>query len=168
MEPKRTNIRWQIRRDMECVLEIEQLSFGPFAWTEEEFIRQLRNRNTIGMVAERDDQVVGYMIYELHRNRLHLLNFAVHPNWRRDGVGKAMIDKLKYKLTPDRRNRIMLEVRETNLNAQMFFRAMGFKAISVLRDFFEDVQEDAYLFQYRHVVTGDDGGSQLSVFRSEG
>ena len=44
----------------------------------------------------------------------------------------------------------MLEVRETNLPAQLFFRAHGFRAVSVLRDFYEDTAEDAYLMQYRH------------------
>lgn len=144
-----TNIRWMIRRDMPTVIDIEKQSFE-FPWSEEEFIRCLRQRNCIGMVAERDISVVGFMIYELHKNRLHLLNFAVSADTRRTGVGSAMIDKLASKLSPERRNRIMLEVRETNLDAQIFFRQRGFRAISVLRSFYEDSPEDAYLMQYRH------------------
>ncbi|GAA4450947.1 ribosomal protein S18-alanine N-acetyltransferase [Novipirellula rosea] len=144
-----THIRWMIRRDMPAVLGIENKSFE-FAWTEEDFIRCLRQRNCIGMVAEVDDQVVGFMIYELHKNRLHVLNFSVHPDARRRGVGHAMLSKLLGKLSHERRNRIMLEVRETNLEAQLFFKSVGFKAISVLRDFYEDTIEDAYLMQYRY------------------
>lgn len=143
------HIRWMIRRDMPSVLAIEEASFE-FSWSEEEFIRCLRQRNCIGMVAERDDQVVGFMIYELHKNRLHLLNFAVDPAFRRHAIGRCMIDKLTSKLSQDRRNRIMLEVRETNLSAQLFFKDLGFRAISVLRDFYEDTTEDAYLMQYRY------------------
>ncbi len=150
-----TNIRWMIRRDMSSVLDIEQQSFE-FPWSEEEFIRCLRQRNCIGMVAERDSQVVGFMIYELHKNRLHLLNFAVASVVRRSGVGTAMIEKLASKLTADRRNRIMLEVRETNLDAQIFFRQRGFRAISVLRSFYEDSPEDAYLMQFRHRAAVDE------------
>lgn len=144
-----TNIRWMIRRDMPAVLEIEQQSFE-FPWSEEEFVRCLRQRNCIGMVAERDTAVAGFMIYELHKNRLHLLNFAVASSMRRTGVGSSMVEKLSSKLTADRRNRIMLEVRETNLDAQIFFRQRGFRAVSVLRSFYEDSPEDAYLMQYRH------------------
>jgi ribosomal-protein-alanine N-acetyltransferase len=44
----------------------------------------------------------------------------------------------------------MLEVRETNLDAQLFFRSMGFKAITVLHEFYEDTPEDAYLMQFRY------------------
>jgi ribosomal-protein-alanine N-acetyltransferase len=142
------HIRWMIRRDMPEVLEIENHSFE-FPWTEEDFIRCLRQRNCIGMVAEHDERVVGFMIYELHKNRLHVLNFAVHPDFRRRKVGTTMINKLSGKLSPQRRNRILLEIRETNLQAQLFFRDRGFRAISVLRDFYDDTTEDAYLMQYR-------------------
>ena len=143
------HIRWMIRRDMPEVLEIENRSFE-FAWTEEDFIRCLRQRNCIGMVAEHDERVVGFMIYELHKNRLHILNFAVHPEFRRHGVAASMVRKLIGKLSPQRRNRILLEIRETNLSAQLFFREAGFRAISVLREFYEDTPEDAYLMQYRY------------------
>ena len=147
--PVAVHIRWMIRRDMPAVLEIESQGFE-FPWSEDEFIRCLRQRNCIGMVAEQDDQVVGFMIYELHKNRLHILNFAVAAEARRSGVGKAMCEKLISKLSHDRRNRIMLEVRETNLDAQLFFRNLGFRAISVLRDFYDDSTEDAYLMQLRY------------------
>ena len=149
------HIRWMIRRDMPAVLAIESQSFE-FSWTEDDFIRCLRQRNCIGMVAEQDDQVVGFMIYELHKNRLHVLNFAVAQHVRRQGVGRAMVAKLLSKLSHERRNRIMLEVRETNLDAQLFFKQIGFRAVSVLRDFYDDSDEDAYLMQYRYRATADE------------
>ncbi len=143
------HIRWMIRRDMPEVLQIEEQCFE-FPWSEEDFIRCLRQRNCIGMVAEYDERVVGFMIYELHKSRLHILNFAVSPDCRRHAIGDQMIAKLISKLSSQRRNRIMLEVRETNLDAQLFFRTSGFRAISVLRDFYDDTTEDAYLMQYRY------------------
>jgi ribosomal-protein-alanine N-acetyltransferase len=145
----RVHIRWMIRRDMPEVLAIESESFE-FPWSEDDFIRCLRQRNCIGMVAEVDDRVVGFMIYELHKNRLHILNFAVADRCRRAGVGTQMVTKLVGKLSDQRRNRILLEVRETNLSAQLFFRENGFRAVSVLHEFYEDTPEDAYLLQYRH------------------
>ena len=62
----RVHIRWMIRRDMPDVLEIERQDFE-FPWIDEDFIRCLRQRNCIGMVAEHEDHVVGFMIYELHQ-----------------------------------------------------------------------------------------------------
>jgi len=145
----RVHIRWMIRRDMPEVLDIEQKSFE-FSWLEEDFIRCLRQRNCIGMVAEHEDRVVGFMIYELHKNRIHVLNFAVAPHFRRREVGAQMVEKLVGKLSSQRRSRIVLEVRETNLEAQLFFRANGFRAVSVMRSFYQDTPEDAYLMQYRY------------------
>ena len=70
--------------------------------------------------------------------------------FRRRGVGSQMAKKLITKLSHDRRSRIMLEIRETNLAAQLFFRTLGFRAVSVLRQFYEDTPEDAYLMQFRY------------------
>ncbi len=149
----RVHIRWMIRRDMYKVLAIERSAFE-VPWLEEEFVRCLRRRNTIGMVAESQERVVGFMIYELHKQKLRVLNFAVAEGDRRRGVGRQMIDKLISKLGGQRRTRITLEVRESNLTAQLFFRAAGFKAVAVLRDWYDDAEEDAYQMQYR--ITPDD------------
>jgi ribosomal-protein-alanine N-acetyltransferase len=138
-----------IRRDMPEVLQIERESFE-FPWVDEDFIRCLRQRNCIGMVAEHEGRVVGFMIYELHRTRIHVLNFGVGQLYRRLGVGSQMIAKLIAKLSVQRRSRIVLEIRETNLDAQLFFRENGFRAVSVLHSFYEDTPEDAYLMQYRY------------------
>jgi ribosomal-protein-alanine N-acetyltransferase len=151
--PVPVHIRWMIRRDMPEVLSIEQQCFE-FPWQEDDFIRCLRQRNCIGMVAEASERVVGFMVYELHKHRLHILNFAVSENFRRRGIGRQMTKKLIAKLSCDRRSRIMLEIRETNLPAQLFFRTLGFRAVSVLREFYEDTPEDAYLMQYRYSTSG--------------
>ena len=148
-EKIRVHIRWMIRRDMQEVLEIEKRSFE-FPWGEEDFIRCLRQRNCIGMVAEYDEKVVGFMIYELPKNQLHVLNFAVCPDNRRLGVGESMVKKMVSKLSQQRRNRILLEVRETNIQAQVFLKKMGFRAMSVLRDYYDDTTDDAYVMQYRY------------------
>lgn len=143
----RVHIRWMIRRDMPEVLAIEHASFE-YPWCEEEFLRVLRQRNCIGMVAEYGERIVGFMIYELHRNKIHVLDFAVHPEFRRRGVGRQMIHKLVGKLSGQRRNRIALYVRESNLAAQLFYRVSGFRATEVIREHYLDTGEDAYLMQY--------------------
>jgi ribosomal-protein-alanine N-acetyltransferase len=60
-----------------------------------------------------------------------------------------MVNKLVGKLSQQRRNRILLEIRETNLAAQMFFKNLSFRAVSVLRDYYDDTVEDAYVMQYQ-------------------
>jgi len=142
-------ISWMVRSNMPEVLEIELASFHS-AWTEDEFIEALKQRNCIGMVAKRADRVVGFMIYELLKSRLHVLNFAVHPEFRRQQVGTQMVDKLLSKLSQQRRTEIILEVRERNLAAQKFFSAQGFWAERVLREHYDETGEDAYQFVRKH------------------
>lgn len=159
----RVHIRWMIRRDMPEVLRAEQLSFE-YAWREEDFLRCLRTRNCNGMVAEYREKVLGFMIYELHKNKLHILNFAVHPDWRRVSIGTQMVERLISKLSSHRCPRITLELRETNLHAQLFFRKQKFLSTGVLRAFYEDSGEDAIPMEYRHPMA-DEAQENYSVNR---
>ncbi|QDT32505.1 ribosomal-protein-alanine N-acetyltransferase [Thalassoglobus polymorphus] len=141
-------IRWLIRRDMPDVLRIEKSTYG-HPWTDEDFLTCLRQRNCIGMVAEYDQKIVGFMIYELHKSRLHILNFAVDPDYRRHGIGTQMTLRLVDKLSQQRRNEILIEVRERDLETQLFFKQQHFRAVCVLRSHFDDTEEDAYTMQFR-------------------
>ncbi len=143
------HIRWMIRRDMPEVLAIEADSFE-FPWLEEDFTRCLRQRNCIGVVAEYEDRVVGFTIYELSKTRIGLLNLATAADFLRRGVATQMLSKLTCKLSAQRRTRIILEVRETNLPAQLFYRSVGFRAVSILREYYVNSPEDAYVMQYRY------------------
>ena len=147
-------IRWLIRRDMPEVLKIERESFE-FPWTDEDFLCCLRQRNCIGMVAEYDHQIVGFMVYELHKARLHILNFAVASEFRRMGVGAQMVLRLVDKLSQQRRTEILMEVRERNLDAQLFFKSQNFRAVNVLRCHYDDTDEDAYIMRFRVDATHD-------------
>lgn len=156
------DIRWMIRLDMPRVLEIERDSFEYF-WDEQDFLDCLRLKNCIGMVATTGDRILpngdsefgtasetrGFMIYELRKARLRILNFAVAPEVRRESVGKQMIAKLIFKLSQQRRTEIAVDVREGNLAAQMFFASQGFRAVNVLRDYYSQNGEAAYRMVYR-------------------
>lgn len=141
-------IRWLIRRDMDEVLKIEWRS-SPSPWSEEQFILVLRQRNCIGTVAVTGHGVIaGFMVYELHKSTLRLLNLAVDPFHRRSLVGRQLIQRLQDKLKNQRRTLITADVRETNLSGQKFFAACGFRAEQVISEHFGDTGEDAYQFRY--------------------
>ena len=146
-------VRWMNCRDLRNVMQTESEGFSP-PWSEIELLSKLRSRNAIGMVSEVNDQYAGFMIYELHPHRIHLLRLAVPSRMRRIGVGTAMMARLKNKLFAGARNRIVVEVHERNTAAQLFFRHIGFRAISVVRDCYSDCTDDAYLFVYRHGADG--------------
>lgn len=151
------HIRWLIRRDMPKVLDIEHRVFE-YPWTEDDFYIALRQRNAIGMVAEYCDTEIGYMIYNLYKTRLDLIAIAVDPLFHRQSVGRQLIDKLKSKMisqvTGMPRKRIVVKVRERNLQAQLFFSKMGFRAVSILPNYYEHTDESAYKFIFER---NDDG-----------
>lgn len=140
------NIRWMIRRDMANVLAIEGQSEDP--WSERDFLDQLRQRNCIGMIIEDPlgDDLYGFMVYELHRRRLHILKLGVRESMQRRGIGSDLMQKLKSKLSNDRRTDICVDVPEGNLGAQLFFQANGFKAVRV--------DDGAYRMKYSVVTSG--------------
>ena len=155
-------IRWLIRRDMAEVLGIERASFE-FTWSEEDFLCCLRQRNCIGMVAECDNQIMGFMIYELHKSKLRILNFATASACRRQGVGRQMIRRLIDKLSQQRRKEIVVDVRENNLPAQLFFQSEQFRAVRVLRNYYDDTDEDAYVMRFRLSAVEEDRRSPFTL-----
>jgi len=153
MKPMNVKVRWMVRGDLAEVLEIERLSFE-FQWSEQDFINALRHRSRIGIVAVEDgtDLIRGYAVYELGKSKLTLLNMAVEPCVRGRGVGSVMLEKIIDKLSPERRTRLICDVRETNLDTQLWLRNRGFKATEIIRGHYEDTDEDAYRFVYRAKV----------------
>ena len=130
LQPKATidyqkvHVRWMIRRDMPDILTISSsLDVG---WGEDEFLSCLRQKNCVGMVAETGERVVAYMVYELHKNKLDILNFAVHRRFRNKGIGRQMIGKLVSKLRPDRRTHLTTSVNLCDLDYLVFLKRYGF------------------------------------------
>ena len=145
-------VRWMIRGDLPEVIDIENKSFD-FPWNEDDLLNVLNKEIARGVVVENPknwEEILGFMIYNLHKNRLYILNLGVHPEYRRKGIGTAMVDVVKRKLLFQRRTRILLEVGERNLEAQLFFKSQGFRATSVLRNFYDDTNEDGYLMEYNY------------------
>lgn len=141
------HIRWMLRRDLEEVLAIETACFE-FPWTVEQFVNTLHHRDCIGYVAEHEERIVGYMLYEMNSVSVRILNLAVHPCLQGHTVGKQMIEKLTDKLSRKKRHKLTCEVRESNLDAQLFLRACGLQAVEVLNGFYIETTEDAYRFEY--------------------
>jgi ribosomal-protein-alanine N-acetyltransferase len=143
------HVRWMIRRDLSEMLVIERQSFD-VPWTEDEFLTVLRGRNVVGMAADLNgevSEVAGYVIYESVGRHLEILNLAVARRHRRKGIGGQIIDQLKQKIMLQGRKSIHTRVRESNLDAHLFFQRQGFRAVRVIRDHFDN-GEAAYHFVF--------------------
>ena len=137
------HIRWIIRRDIPRVLEIERASFG-MPWTEDDLIQQLRHRWIVGVLAEVETPaasgspaIAGFCVYELGKKKLRIVNLAVAPEFRRQGIGRALVARLQQKLRRTGRDRVEVLVVDRNLDCHLFLRRLGFRATQILRDLFE-------------------------------
>lgn len=124
------SIRWLIRRDLADALRIER------TWTEEDWLRHMRQQTGIAMVAELETEaspVVAVITYTLHARSVEILTLAVDPAYRRAGVGRQMVAKLESKLSPHRRTRIWMAVSDRLTDAHLFLRGCHFRATRVRR-----------------------------------
>jgi ribosomal-protein-alanine N-acetyltransferase len=135
-------------RDIPGALLVEEASFE-FPWTEEDFVKCLdpKDLNCHGKVFYYEGKIIAFMIYKLEDFHIDLINLAIDPNYRRCGIGSQMIANLIERLTWQRWRRLIVEVRETNLTAQLFFRKNKLRAISTLYNHYEHTPEDAYVMQ---------------------
>lgn len=143
---KDSQVRWMVSVDLPRVIVIDKACFVK-PWGEQEFRAALRQRNMIGMVLEELDDILGYMIYEILDDSIDLLRIATHPDHQGSGCSRKLLDKLKTKVGISyKRKGITVTVPETNLPAQLLFRAMGFKAVKVIRNAFDG--EDGYKMRF--------------------
>lgn len=137
-------IRWLIDRDISQVLAIENVSFSE-PWGEQDFRGWLTNQYVVGMVAEWNSRVRGFMLYRVSSTLLHIMNFAVEPKFRRFGVGSQMMAKLVESLKRQRRKEITMLIPEHALDAQLFLRSQGFRMVDKVLDADDG---DVYVMQF--------------------
>lgn len=126
--------------DRSEVLRIEAASF-PHAWTADALDRWLA-RGASGHVLEREGRCVGFFLVLLARDHLHLANLAVAPEERRKGLATLALQKVERIAWAYGLPRVELEVRETNLAAQLLYRRNGYRAVEILRSYYPD--QDGY------------------------
>lgn len=127
-----TSIRWLVRRDLKQVLPIDEASFHEDdRWGEQDFNKALKGRNSIGMVLEIGDDILGYVIYNYNDKNLEILRIAVKPSNRRQGVGRQIIEKLVSKLEHYRRRELGIWVSEDDLKTHLWLKSCDFFCDSI-------------------------------------
>ena len=140
-------IRDMREEDLVAVAAIERLSFSD-PWSLEGFKESMGQRQVLSRVAEIDQCVAGYYIFYYSYDEGELVNIAVHPNFRRQGVGHAMMTDLLKMGTSLGVNRFVLEVRMSNTKAIALYKKQGFSLLGVRKDFYTKPNEDALVMVY--------------------
>jgi ribosomal-protein-alanine N-acetyltransferase len=129
--------------DVGDVHEIERLSFRT-PWPAYAFEQELRgNRLARYVVARAGDRVVGFAGIWLMVDDAHVTTFSVHPEWRRQGIGRQLLVNLAELSSAIGARRMTLEVRASNLAAQALYRAFGFEEAGRRPRYYTDDDEDA-------------------------
>jgi ribosomal-protein-alanine N-acetyltransferase len=129
--------------DVAAVHEIERLSFRT-PWPAYAFEQELRgNRLARYVVARAGDLVVGFAGLWTMVDEAHITTFGVHPDWRRQAIGRQLLLNLAELSIAIGGRRMTLEVRESNEVAQALYRAFGFEIVGRRRAYYTDDGEDA-------------------------
>ena len=129
--------------DVAAVHEIERLSFRT-PWPAYAFEQELKgNRLARYVVARAGDLVVGFAGLWMMVDEAHITTFSVHPDWRRQAIGRQLLLNLAELSIAIGARRMTLEVRDSNIVAQALYRAFGFEVAGRRRAYYTDDGEDA-------------------------
>src|SRR5260370_3845808 len=122
----RMEIRPAVRRDLRRVLEIEAASFGRDAWDRPVFEDALEHSPSLFVVARLSGRIAGYSITYIERGAAELVSIAVHPVYRRRGVGEALMNFTRREIGTLGVAAWRLKVRTDNERAIGFYHTLGF------------------------------------------
>ena len=129
--------------DVGAVHEIERLSFRT-PWPAHAFEQELKgNRMARYLVARAGDRIVGFAGIWTMADDAHITTFGVHPDWRRQAIGRQLLLNLVEMAVAIGARRLTLEVRESNAAAQALYRGFGFEVVGRRRAYYTDDGEDA-------------------------
>jgi ribosomal-protein-alanine N-acetyltransferase len=132
--------------DLNAIEKIERRAY-PTPWSRSMFAGELSKPSSIclGAFAEEDDALVGYAIVSRYVDAWHVMNIAVHPDHRRRGIARRLLEHLFEQTVGEGRRGYTLEVRVSNAGAIQLYERMGFKARGVRRGYYTDNREDALI-----------------------
>jgi ribosomal-protein-alanine N-acetyltransferase len=131
--------------DLDEVMAIESLSFS-HPWHETTFQGEIQNEGiSFPLVAVHRvlRRIVGYVLYWKIRDDVQINNIAVHPDFRRAGIGEAMLRDVLIRTKSEGAAFVSLEVRVSNTAARTLYGKYGFKPLAVRKDYYTHPDEDA-------------------------
>ncbi len=136
------------------IMEIEADSFA-IPWSRGSFESELSNKLAIYTVAVENNKVIGYGGMWHVVNEGHITNIAVHKDYRRQGVGQAIIESLVKIAEEKEMIGLTLEVRKGNEAALALYKKNGFKLEGIRPEYYEDNKEDAYIM-WKYLIPEED------------
>ncbi len=142
-------IKKMTKEHIEQVYNIEERCFS-IPWSKKSFEDELtKNKMAIYLVALEDEKVIGYAGMWHVINEGHITNVAVSPEYRRQGIGENLINRLIEIAKEKDMIGITLEVRTSNEAAKNLYKKQGFLLDGIRKEYYEN-KEDAFIM-WKHL-----------------
>ncbi len=118
------------------------------SWSEKDYLEMKRGSFFNGWLLEISKKhFVGILVFNIIFQELEILRLGIHPNWRKKGFAKLMIDHLEYLSRKKNIFSIFLEVHLSNYPAISLYREKGFREIGRRKNYFKSPKGDAVLLK---------------------
>ena len=141
-------IRELLEHDLPEVVGIENISFTT-PWSEILFFNEIYKQRSIARVALIDKRVIGYICANYVADEGHILNLAVHPDFRRKGIAKTLVENILEELKETDCRFLYLEVRASNNAARELYEGFGFSVVGTRKKYYNKPEEDAVIMSLR-------------------
>jgi [ribosomal protein S18]-alanine N-acetyltransferase len=140
------DVRRLTQRDLEAIERIEHRSY-PTPWSRSMFASELAKPSSVSLGAFDSElgELVGYLVISRYVDAWHVMNVAVEPDRRRQGIAVALFERLFEVTGADGRRGYTLEVRISNQAAIKLYERLGFQSRGVRRGYYTDNREDALI-----------------------
>ena len=128
------------------VAALEAMCFSE-PWSEKSVASELTNPLSLWLVALEGENVIGYVGSQTVMGWSDMMNVAVHPDHRRLGVGKALIEELIRQLREQGSENLTLEVRASNENAKALYAGLDFMEVGRRKNYYHNPKEDALILR---------------------
>ena len=116
-------------------------------WSEASVASELENPLSLWLVEEREGVVAGYIGSQSVPPEADVMNVAVAPEFRRQGIASALLSALAARLAVQGIRSLTLEVRVSNAAARALYAAFGFAEIGRRKNFYLEPKEDALILR---------------------
>jgi ribosomal-protein-alanine N-acetyltransferase len=139
--------------DVPEVWAIEKISFTN-PWHKSAFLGEVHNypiSHPYVIVHSIEKRIIGYLIYWILDKEVQISNIAIHPDYRRMGLGETVLRQLLSQLRKKRTEFIFLEVRPSNTAALNLYRKLDFEIVGIRKDYYRNPSEHAIIMGRRLV-----------------
>ena len=128
------------------IAELEKVCFND-PWSESSIASELGNRLSLWLVAVDGDRVVGYVGSQSVLGETDMMNIAVAPDYRRQGIAEKLVTELISGLRQKGNHSLMLEVRVSNTSARQLYDKLGFEQVGLRKNYYRNPKEDAMILR---------------------